>query len=439
MKEVFDYLKSFLKDDDVIVFGCSSGPDSMALFDILVKIRKELNIYLVCAHVNHNVRKQSYKEMAFMEEYCKKNNVAYESMIIEKYGDDNFHNEARTIRYNFFESLIKKYNGNYLMTAHHGDDLVETILMRIVRGSTIGGYSGFAQVVEKDNYKIVRPLIFVTKDDILHYNVSNSIPYFVDKSNFKIKYTRNRYRKYVLPFLKKEDNNVHKKFYKYSMTLEKYDNYINKQVLSIINKVYKDNTLDINKYNKLDDIIKSKIIYFILEKEYADDLVLINDVHVNLIENLISSSKSNSYIYLPNNIKVIKSYDKLTLAKETDEIDSYEIEINDYTHLPNGKVIERINASDINDNNYCRLLSTDVTLPLSVRTRKSGDKMIIKNMDGYKKVKDIFIDCKIPLKERDIWPIVVDAKDNIVWIPGLKKSKLDVLKNKKCDIILKYY
>ena len=78
-------------------------------------------------------------------------------------------------------------------------------------------------------------------------------------------------------------------------------------------------------------------------------------------------------------------------------------------------------------------------LPLRVRTRKSGDKMKVKGLNGTKKIKDIFIDSKIPVKNRDLWPVVVDSEDTIVWLPGLKKSKFDVSKNKKCDIILKYY
>ena len=439
MRETIDFINSFLNKNDVVVLGCSYGPDSMALLDILLKIKQELQIEIVCAHVNHNVRKESYNEMKFLENYCEKHDVIYESMIIEKYGDDNFHNEARVIRYNFFEELINKYEAKYLMTAHHGDDLVETILMRIVRGSTASGYSGFSSVIEKSNYKILRSLIFTTKEMILDYNKRNKVPYAIDKSNFKTKYTRNRYRKSVLPFLKKEDKNVHKKFLEYSNKLLMNDNYINEQVKKDINKVYLNKELDIIKFKKLDNIIGERIIYLMLEEFYLDDLVLISDVHVKLIKDLIFSNKANTYIYLPNNIKVVKTYNKISMKKETELIDSYEIELALYAHLPNNKNISLVLEQDKNDNNYCRLNSCDIILPLIVRTRKSGDKMIVKNMSGSRKIKDIFIDAKIPLNERDLWPIVTDSKDNIVWIPGLKKSKYDVSKNDKCDIILKYY
>ena len=179
---------------DTIVIGCSTGPDSMALLDMLIKLREKYGLQIICAHVNHKLRKQSEIEEEFIKDYCNKKNVLVEVMAIEKYGDDNFHNEARNIRYNFFEKLVKKYNANYLMTAHHGDDLIETVLMRITRGSNLEGYSWIHKIVEMEGYKIVRPLIYYTKKELEEYDLKNNVTYFVDDSNMKMKYTRNRYR-----------------------------------------------------------------------------------------------------------------------------------------------------------------------------------------------------------------------------------------------------
>lgn len=440
MDKVNEYLKSILSHGDTIVIGCSGGPDSMALMDILMKFRDSLDISIICAHVNHKVRTESDDELLWLDGFCKKNNIIFESMCIYNYGDDNFHNEARNIRYSFFEELVEKYNAKYLMTAHHGDDLVETILMRLVRGSTINGYAGFRKEVTANKYTIVRPLVYVTKDDILSYDAKNNISYVIDKSNFSNKYTRNRYRKVVLPFLKQEDRNVHLKFLKYSNLLSEYDDYFNKEAEKVLNKVLSsDGAIDIDKFKKVDKIVQNKIINNLMKKYYQDDLILISDVHTNLVRNLIYSNRSNNSIYLPNSIKVIKSYSKLYFEVETNQIDDYEIEILDSANLPNGKNIQIIESSEINDNNYCRLSDKDVVLPLRVRTRRNGDKMKVKGLNGTKKVKDIFIDSKIPINKRDLWPVVVDSKDNIVWIPGLKKSKFDVSKNKKCDIILRYY
>ena len=439
MKQVFNNLLRLLKDGDTIVLGCSGGPDSMALFDILLKIRKSTSINIICAHVNHKQRKESDDEAIWLEKFCKKRKVSFEKMVITNYGDDNFHNEARNIRYNFFEDLVKKYNAKYLVTAHHGDDLIETVLMRIVRGSTLRGYAGFSEEVKKDNYTIIRPLVTVTKDEIEEYCKKNKIDYAIDKSNYSDKYTRNRYRRVVLPFLKTEDKNVHLKFLKYSRVLEAYSNYLDEIESSAMKKVYKKGKIDIEKFKELDILVQNGILNKILEEYYQDDLILISDVHTDLVKDLIYSKKANSTVYLPNEIKAIKSYDNVTFEKETDQIDSYEIELLDYANLPNGRNIKKVDEASDNSNYYCRLNIEDITLPLQVRTRKSGDKMKVKGLNGTKKIKDIFIDSKIPMRQRDLWPVVTDSSGKIVWLPGLKKSKFDVPKNKNCDIILKYY
>lgn len=411
----------------------------MALMDVLLKLRKKFNLSIVCAHVNHKLRVESDDEMVWLEDFCKKKDVVFEKMIINNYGDDNFHNEARNFRYNFFESLVHKYGAKYLMTAHHGDDLMETILMRIARGSTLSGYAGFKKIFVKEDYTILRPLIYVTKDELLSYNKDNGVEYVIDKSNFSDKYTRNRYRKEVLPFLKKEDPNVHLKFLKYSELLFDCDEYLDVETDKYAKTLYNDKYIEINKFKELDNVIQNKFINRLLESYYEDDMILISDVHVDLIKSLIYSNRANSFIYLPNAVKVIKSYDKVYFKRETEQIDNYEIELLDYANLPNGKNIKCIESSDVNNNFYCRLSSKDVVLPLHVRTRKSGDKMKVKGLNGSKKVKDIFIDSKVPISQRDLWPVVVDSTDKIVWLPGLKKSKFDVQKNEKCDIILRYY
>ena len=429
-----------IKYGDCIIVGVSGGPDSMALLHILIRLKKALDLQIIVAHVNHNTgRKGQFEEQKFVEEYAKKNSLVFETMTIKEYGDDNFHNEARSIRYNYFNSLVKKYHAKYVFTAHHADDLIETILMRIVRGSTLKGYSGFSKTVKMSNYYIIRPLIQVTKDEIYNYLNKNKIKYMQDSSNTKDVYTRNRFRKYIVPEFKKEDKMVHEKFYKFSKTLLEYNYYIERQVDKIYKKIVPDNVLNIEEFLKEDELIQKEIIYKMLEKNYQDDLMLITDKHYELIYNLIKSRKANATIHLPNNIGAIKSYNNLELSKIDIKDNIYEIQIEEYLNLPNGKNIEMIKESKTDGNDICRLDLKEVKQPLYVRNKRDGDKMTIKGMLGRKKISDIFIDDKIATKDRILWPVVCDADDNIVWLPGLKKSKFCKEKNEKCDIILKYY
>ena len=440
MEKVINFLTKEVKlqNNDTIVLGNSGGPDSMCLLSVLLSLRDKYNLKIVCAHINHNVRRESDDEQKFLMDYCESHNVIFESMKIEKYGDDNFHNQARNIRYNFYEDIVKKYDAKYLMTAHHGDDLVETILMRIVRGSTLKGYSGFEKITDNGSYKIVRPLIFLTKDYIKDYDDKNNIPYVIDNSNFKDKYTRNRYRLKVLPFLKEEDRNVHEKFIKFSNTLQEYDDFINRELKKSFDKVYKDNIIDITKYSELDSLIQKKLVTRALEEIYKEDLMTINDKHVKLIIDLLNSKKSNTRVSLPHNVEVIKEYNKAVFTKEVKEIIDFNIELTSSVDLPDGHKIKLVDEVDNNNNFVCRLDSNEVKLPLYVRTRKLGDKMCLKKIDGYRKIKDIFIDCKIPVSQRDSWPVVVDSSDKVIWIPGVKKSKYTKLINEKYDIIYKY-
>jgi len=439
MKNVFDFLTKDLSiaNNDSVVVAVSGGADSMCLLNIFIELRKKIDINIICAHVNHNLRKESEQEKVLVEKFCKNNSVIFEYMKIENYSNDNFHSVARNIRYTFFESLINKYGAKYLATAHHGDDLIETVMMRIVRGSTSKGYGGFSKITEKENYKLIRPIIYITKEEAEEYCNKNSIEFATDQSNFKDIYTRNRYRKYLLPFLKSENSIVHRKFLKFSESVLEMNDYIDKCVDKNYSNVYLDKILDLKKFIKLDKVIQNKIIDRILSEIYGDDIHIIYDEHKKLVMNLILSNRKNSFVNLPKNVIVLRNYDVVKFEYKNNFENEYYYELKDNLVL-NGKKFKFLRES-IDDSNFvCRLNSLDVSLPLYVRNRKSGDKMTVKNMDGSKKIKNIFIEKHIPKQQRDAWPVVVDSNGYIVWLPGLQKSKINKQKNEKCDILIRY-
>ncbi|MCI8445675.1 MAG: tRNA lysidine(34) synthetase TilS [Bacilli bacterium] len=441
MKEVKQFLinEIGIKPTDSVVVAVSGGPDSMALLYIMSELQQQYGIHVICAHVNHNVRPESKDEQDFVQMFCKQQHIIFESMMIDDYGTLNFHDEARQKRYQYFTTIVKRYHASYLLTAHHGDDLMETILMRLVRGSNLSGYSGFSRVLDRKEYTLLHPLIHLTKQQIYDYLAEKHIPYVEDPSNQKDVYTRNRFRKYIVPLLREEDEDVHHKFYKFSETIRCHYEYIRKQAYQQLDKVYQNNQLCIQRFCQLEPVIQRNIIYLLLEQLYQSDLAQLTDRHVDLLEQLIFSQRPNASIMLPHNIRAVKSYQFISFERETHSISNYEIELKDSIQLSSGAMISLVEKEEKDNNDVCRLCIADVKLPLRVRNRRPGDKIAVKGLDGHKKLKDIFIDEKIPRSLRDVWPIVVDATGMIVWLPGIKKSKFDKTKQEKYDIILRYY
>lgn len=417
-----------------IVIAVSGGPDSMALLSLLDSYFKNI----ICAHVHHNTGRIGQDEdEKFVKDYCRKHHYTFESMKIEDYDKNNFHNQAHKKRYHFFETIMKRYHSHYLFTAHHGDDLIETMLFRMMRGSTIEALHGFSEISKKNDYTIVRPLLKYTKEELLKYNVQNNIPYQIDSSNDKDVYTRNRIRKNILPFLKKEHRNVHLKFLKLSQELEQMEYFIQKEAQKEKNVRFCSNILDISCWNRLEKIIAKRILQLILSDIYKEKQELLETIHIELLENLIMNAKSGTKLMFPNNLMIKKEYRKILFGEQKGT--SYEMILENDIRLPNGHEIRFVKEEESDSNFVCRLKKEEIEFPLFVRTRKEHDKMEVKGLNGSKKIKEIFINSKVPEHTRMSYPIVTDKTGKIVWLPGVKKSKFDKTKEEKYDIILRYY
>ena len=418
--------------NDIIVIGCSAGPDSMALLHYL---KNKTNNKIICCHINHNVRKESIDEENYLRSYCKNNNIIFEYMKIDKYEENNFENEARKKRYAFYEKILSKYHSKYLLLAHHGDDLIETILMKIARGSSIEGYAGIKEISIHENYSIIRPLLTYTKEDILKYLEKNRIKYFIDKSNKSNNYTRNRYRQYILPFLKKEDKNIHKKYLYFSKTLLEYHEYIQEETEKNYSKIINNNILNIKLFKKLHPFMQKNVLYKWLNIYYQNKSNIITNKHIDNILNLINNKTPNQILNLPKNTIIKKSYNEISLEKKKEKDKDYKILLKNY-NIINNIIIKKISDTDLDGNDICRLNSKKIHLPLYIRNKKNGDYIEVKGLNGRKKISDIFIENKIPKENRNKYPILVDNEDNIIWVPFLKKSKFNSKKNEFYDIIL---
>ena len=430
------HIEKFIpNEEENIVVGCSAGPDSMALLHYLIHNTKNK---IICCHINHNVRKESKEEEKYLKNYCQKQNIPFEVYKIEKYGENNFENEARIKRYNFYEQTLKKYNSHYLFLAHHGDDLIETIIMKINRGSNLEGYAGIKEISKQKDYTIIRPFLSYTKEDLLNSDEKNNVEYFIDKTNLDTTYTRNRIRANILPILKNENKDIHKQFLKYSKVLLEYNTYIEEVIKEKENSIYKDNVLDLNLFKKEKPFIQKNLLYHILNNTYQNIPNIITDNHINNILKIINSPTPNLSIDLPKNKQARKTYDKLIIKeKEKNPPLNYKVPLQE-ENIFGSILIKKINKTSENGNDICKLNTKKITLPLYFRNKLTGDKISLYNSPGTRKVSDIFIDKKVPKEKRETYPILVDAKDQIIWIPNLKKSKFNSNSEGIYDIILKY-
>ena len=435
MKEEQEKLSKLLKNKTVII-SCSGGPDSMALLSIVNNIKDTNNIKVIVAHVNHKVREESDEEALMVEKYAKDNNDIFELYEIKKYHDKaNFHEDARKIRYAFLKDLKEKYKADYLLTAHHGDDLIETILMRITRGSNIKGYVGFKEESNWDDIKILRPLIKRTKDFLVKYDIDNNIPYRIDKTNYSDDYTRNRYRNKVLPILKEENENIHLKYFKFSNEINRYYEYVRNDALNSLNKIIdKDNNIIVSKLITLPELQIEVILSELIIKYQLEDYLPITDTLFADMINSLKSNKTNNIINLPNGYVFGKEYNKLVFKKIANSVEAIDYTLEkDYI----GEAFDICFTKEFDKSNYTIALnSIDIKLPLRLRTKKDGDTIEVLNLNGKKKISDIFINAKISKERRNNYPILVDSNDIVLWIPGIKKSKFAKEKNEKYDIIL---
>ena len=437
MNDVLKKLNNIIKNGETIVLANSGGPDSMCLFHILLQLRESKSINIICAHVNHAARKESDFEESRLKEICAENNVEFESINLKDKIEGNFHNESRKLRYGFFGSLLLKYNSDKILTAHHGDDLVETMILRLIRGASLESLSGFSFSREIEGSILIRPLINKEKTEILNYCIENDVEYFIDESNFKNDYFRNRIRNNLIPYLKEENENIVTNFSDLSNDLSSAYDYINKSAKEKYIKVVVNNKIDIKKFLKLHDALKRELLRHYLLNVYGENNIeFINKSHMKELEKIISSEKPNVIMAFPCDKKLVKEYNYIYVSDNDNYEKIIELELDEF--VKNDDRIAFGKTEEIEENNnYFLLNKSEISLPLFVRSRKDGD-FIEMTGGGRKKVKDILIDKKIPITERNKLLVLVDANDKILWLPGIYKSKYALKKSDNYDIILKY-
>ena len=452
----FIYKNKLINEGDGIVIALSGGPDSMCLLHLLNSVKDELNIKLVAAHINHMIRgEEADADERFCGEECARLGIEFFSKRIDvnKYCAENglsSETGGREIRYNFFKEVMNKKQFNKVATAHNANDQAETIVMRIMRGTGLEGLGGIP-VKREDIY--IRPILFMKREEIEKYCEDNNLKPRIDKTNYERIYNRNKIRLDILPYIKENFNaEIIESINRMSMLLQEDSEYIKEQVDECFDDFCKkenDCYIISKKAFNLNKAIYKRLIRKVI-KELTGDKYDIEAIHVDHVIELAKGTTGKK-IDLPKDIVVTNVYGDLKINKRVTENNSENsiIEIKkeeiDKKDIYFGEGIISFNVMDNNKEKYnfqnslIKYVDYDKIInAIVVRYRKQGDRINPIGLKGTKKLKDIFIDMKIPKDVRDTIPIV-QIDDDIAWVVGVKVSdKFKVTQQTKRILKMEY-
>lgn len=391
-----------LNKDLFYVLACSFGPDSMALFDMLIKE----HYHFAVAHVNYHKRDVSNYEEESLRKICAQNNIKI--MVLDTEGmkhKGNFQAWAREIRYDFFAKCVRETNADALLVAHHMDDLLETYIMQTRKNKLLDYYGIKSQTTIK-GVKVLRPLLSYEKKELYDYCLDNNVPFSLDVSNDSDMYTRNKIRHETINKLtKKEKLEMVKTIDSQNKQIEKKLNEISKHIV--------DKQIEIAYLLSLSDI---------KDAQYAIDLLLKqNDIKKSAslfaVEELLKALKTNNpniRIPITKNKFFIKDYKILKIGDN--------LEVNNYTYIVREPAIVENEFFRVDLlNHYKDLRVSEDDFPLTIRAVQKGDMSYINNIP--KKVSRLYIDWKMPKELRTVWPLIFNKKGKLVYVLRYRDEK----------------
>ena len=427
--------------EDKIAIALSGGVDSIVLFHLLVTEYKDSYKELVVFHINHGLREESYEEAEFVEKFVKDFDVKFykEELNMSDLERDSHTSEemlARELRYQAYNKMAKLEGVTKLLTAHHKNDQVENILMRLLTGRSIDHSLAICEEIEMAGLTIYRPLLNSLKAELEEYAREKNLHYYIDATNFDTDYTRNNIRHNIVPLLNDINSGSFDNLINFANYYQNINNNLKKAILS-----NKDNYIFSRDEDKI-SLVKDKFLelneeemYFLLKDLIVDELGIF-DVKQRAIFDVVSSLKKNSgnkSYDLKNNLKIISQYESIYIHKIEKKCYNDKIEI----------IIDKIYENSVYEfyqNKF--IISTDAKdseigfnkseLPLHITTKKEGDR--VRRGEINKKLSRIFIDEKVPKELRDTLPVIRNNKGEVLGVLGIGTK---VNRNKIYDYYIK--
>lgn len=437
-RKVVRYIKehALFEPGDSLVVALSGGADSVALLDILAHL-PAFDLQLVVVHLNHLLRgTESDADEYFARAAADRCNCPFELSRVDVVAQAmqrrlSLEEAGREVRYAFFREIAEKYSAIAVAVAHHKDDQAETVLMRLLRGA---GGSGLSAMKPKSaDGMIVRPLLFVRRPEIEAYLCKRGLVWREDGSNSDVRFLRNRIRHELIPYLETFNSDIVERLHQTAETLAADECILETAVDEVFTRTVamtaSGAVADLDTIEK-EPLALRKRVYRKAIQAVKGDLRRISFTHLAAIDRLISAEKPNSELTLPGGIKVIRSYRALLFTRLTDEstpaVHDLQLECPGDYALPCGGTLRIEECADplahrqaVGANRL--VVSGQLQFPLTVRYYRNGDRFIPWGMSSRKKLKDLFIDRKIPLKTRSRIPLLVD-RGEIVWVCGVQTS-----------------
>lgn len=456
-KKVLSYIRDneLIKFRDKILVALSGGPDSVCLLNLLFELKEELNIEIAAAHLNHLLRGQdSFDDEEYVINMCGRMGIKCftKRVDINEYSrQQKLSSEmaGRNARYDFFDEILKKEGFNKIATAHNANDQAETILFRLMRGTGLEGLGGIKAY--RDD-KIIRPILCLSRKEVEDYIELKKLNPRIDKTNFEKIYNRNKIRLDILPYMKENFNeDIIQTLNRMSLLLQKDNDFLENLALSLYNKYcieHKEYFIIKKEVFKESEPIVTRLLRHIIIR-YSKSSYDFEMKHIYEILYL-AKKDSGKIIHLPNGIYAENIYGDIYIKSKIEKyyinnrkeiiLDKNNVNINDI-EFGNFKIkLQVINNYEASNTNISQESLTKyfdfdkIKNSISIRNRRNGDKIIPLGMTGSKKIKNIFIDMKIPKEERDNIPILC-FDDKIAWIIGIRTSEEYKLTDKSKNIL----
>ena len=448
LRKIKTYIKQneLLEKGDRIAVGVSGGADSICLLHVLISLMQEYRLKLVAVHINHGIRgEEAERDEQFVSKFCTEYGIELRTFYydVKRFASEeglSVEEAGRQVRYSAFLEICREYQCNKLAIAHNKNDNAETFLFHLFRGSGIRGLSGMEAnriLTEGDReVRVIRPLLCVTREEIEEYLAEESIEYIIDSSNLTEEYTRNKIRHRILSYAVSEVNPQSvNNIAEAAKALKEIEEYLGSNIRlsyeQLVNQTEGILRFKVEELKAQPYVIRKGVVRRILEQlaKVQKDL---EAKHVEAVLGLMERQVGKQ-VHLPYHMIAEREYETICFyieaPKGEKEVGDQRLkpalviipgitQIAEKRKILETKLINYKKNDPIPKNSCMKWFDYDkIENAVEIRTRQEGDFIQINTSGGKKKLKDYFIDHKIPQKQRDEQLLITDGS-HIMWIPG---------------------